>query len=109
MPKSVERLLHAAGQLSGDDLEPVSILHPAPLAPPSRWPWGWILLALLTASLIAEARFSWLQSFALSWLASHATYRVRPGAHPILDLVGGPYDARLFFLHPVEHGWHRGA
>lgn len=99
MPKSVERLLDAASQLSGDDLEPISILHPAPLALPRRWRWGWILLALLTAGLAAEARFSWLQSFALSWLASHATYRVRPGAHPIPDLVGGPYDARLGYAH----------
>ncbi|MBY0505691.1 MAG: transglycosylase domain-containing protein [Bryobacteraceae bacterium] len=95
MPKTVERLLHAAGQLSGDDLEPVSILHPEPATPKRNWPWLWILLTLITFLLMAEARFSWLQSFALSWLASHATYRVQPGDGRIPALTGGPYDARL--------------
>jgi len=85
--------------LSGDRIEPVSILHPAPDVPRRRWPWRWLILAAITLFLIGEARFSWLQSFTLSWLASHASYQVKPGLGNVPEVSGGPYDARLGYAH----------
>ncbi len=94
MSKTLERV-----DLSGDRIEPVSILHPAPDVPRRRWPWLWIVLIALMFALIGEARFSWLQSFTLSWLASHATYQVKPGLGNVPEVSGGPYDARLGYAH----------
>lgn len=99
MSKTVERFLDAAGDLSGDRVEAVSILSSQPPSqaaePRQGWPWHWIILIVVTLGLMAEGRFSWLQSFTLSWLASDATYRVKPGQGNIPEVTGGPYDARL--------------
>ena len=99
MSKTVERFLDAAGQLSGDRVEAVSILSSEPPAPRQGWPWQWIILTIVTLALIGEGRFSWLQSLTLSWLASDATYRVKPGQGNIPEVTGGPYDARLGYAH----------
>ena len=95
MSKTVERFLDAAGDLSGDRVEAVSILSSEPPAPRPGWPWPWIILSIVTLALIGEGRFSWLQSLTLSWLASDATYQVKPGPGNIPEVTGGPYDARL--------------
>ena len=99
MSKTVERFLDAAGDLSGDRVEAVSILSSEPPAPRPGWPWHWIILTIVTLALIGEGRFSWLQSLTLSWLAADATYQVKPGPGHIPDVTGGPYDARLGYAH----------
>lgn len=99
MPRTVERLLDAAGQLSGDGLEPVSILTPAPAVPPRRFPWLWVSLAVLVIALVVEARSSRLQSYLLSRLAASATYKIENGKGNLPESIGGPYDARLGYAH----------
>ena len=99
MSKPVERLLDAAGQLSGDGVEPVSILNPVEPEKSKGLPWLWMSVTLVTLALIGEARFSWVQSQGLSWLASNASYRVRSGTGNIPDVTGGPYDARMGYAH----------
>ncbi len=99
MPKTVARLLDAAGHLSGDALEPVSILNPAPTEENKGLPWLWIFVTAFTLLLIGEARFSWLQSFTLSWLASNAKYQLGSGTGNIPEVSGGPYDQRLGYSH----------
>lgn len=99
MPKTVERLLDAASQLSGEGREPLSILNPALPQERKGWPWLWIILSFITLGLVAEARFSWLQSRTLSWLASNASYRVVAGKGNIPEFGGGPYDSRLGYTH----------
>ncbi len=99
MPKTVERLLDAAGQLSGDGVEPVSILSSTPARQPRRFPWLWVILTIVVIALVVEARTSRLQSYALSRLAGSATYKIHSGKGNLPESIGGPYDARLGYAH----------